>query len=211
MSYKQAEYESLREELISHQSRRESVLSIGLTLAMALVAGGIEFKNPYLLLAVLLIVFAIRVQITHIHAGIQRIATYLRVVHEEDNPDLNWETTSYHIRSSSLQNQSPQIGKFKILITPAFSPMEYLLGLTGVVSVIAATLIIQPKNTQMTLITLIVGGAWLLAWLVYGYRTRELRSMVTEEAEARLFRDILKRAKPTQDKNGEDGTEGKDS
>lgn len=194
MSEKQAEYVSLREELISHQGRRESVLSIGLTLTIALIAAGLELKNPYVLLSALLILLGIRVQITHIHSGIQRIAAYLRVVHEENNPDLNWETTSYQVRRATLKNQSPRFWKFEFLVAPAFSPMEYLLGLTGIVSIVAALFVAQTaqsKSTQTTYLVLILSAIGVIFWFGYGYRTRHLRSMKIEESEAQLFRDIV--------------------
>ncbi|MCA9875265.1 MAG: hypothetical protein KDE56_06850 [Anaerolineales bacterium] len=193
MTNKQAEYDSLRTELISHQSRRESAMSIGLTLSIALIAAGIELKNPYILLSVLLILFAIRVQITHIHSGIQRIATYLRVAHEENNPDLNWETTSYQVRLASLENQSPRVGKMSIFVTPAFSPMEYVIGLTGIVAIVAAWFNAQTVSNQTWRMVLIAGGIWVVAWIIYGFRTRQLHSMKMEENEAQSFREILQR------------------
>lgn len=105
MVSKEAEYTSLREELIAHQSRRETVLSIGLAATAALIAVGVEQGSTYTLLLVLFILFAVHLQITDIHAGIQRIATYLRVVHEGEGSDLRWETASYLIRRADLDRQ----------------------------------------------------------------------------------------------------------
>jgi hypothetical protein len=50
------------------------------------------------------LLFFARVEIARIHYGIQRIASYIRVVLEEDgkNPNLRWENASYDIRLASV-------------------------------------------------------------------------------------------------------------
>jgi len=88
------EYESLRQELMEHQSRRLPIISMALTIVTILFSAGVQLKNPYLPLFSLLILHSARVQLVQAHYGVQRIAAYIRVMFEEGNPELNWETGS---------------------------------------------------------------------------------------------------------------------
>ena len=80
-----------------------------------------------------------------------------------------------------------------IFVTPAFSPMEYVIGLTGIVAIVAAWFNAQTVSNQTWRMVLIAGGIWVVAWIIYGFRTRQLHSMKMEENEAQSFREILQR------------------
>lgn len=193
MVSKEAEYSSLREELISHQSRRESILSIGITAAVGLIVIGIDQSNPYTPLFALLVLIAVRIQITEIHAGIQRIATYLRVVHEGQNSDLHWETTSFSLRQADLKNPNSKRWVPKIL--PIFSSMEYFIALICIASWVIALSIGLAKPEPVWVIQVLSGLLWLAVWLIFGRMTKDLRTMTLEEKEENRIREILGLAK----------------
>lgn len=186
---KEAEYTSLREELIAHQSRRETVLSIGLAATVALIAVGIEQGSTYTLLLVLFILFAVHLQITDIHAGIQRIATYLRVVHEGEGSELRWETVSYLIRRADLDRQGTK--RVTPKKTPVFSSMEFLLLATGSATWVIAALFTQGFFTLASGIWLVSGFIWFVAWFRSWKANEDLHTMTLEEYEAARVREIL--------------------
>lgn len=194
MVSKEAEYTSLREELIAHQSRRETVLSIGLAATVALIAVGIEQSSAYTLLLVLFILFAVHLQITDIHAGIQRIATYLRVAHEGEGSELRWETASYLIRRADLDRQGAK--KMTPKKTPVFSSMEFLLLATGSATWVIAALFTQGLFTLASGIWLVSGFVWFAGWFRSWKANEDLHTMTLEEYEANRFREILGLSEP---------------
>lgn len=190
MVSREAEYTSLREELIAHQSRRETVLSIGLTAVVALIVIGIEQSNPYTLLLVFFILFSVHMHIIDIHAGIQRIATYLRIVYEGEGSQLRWETASHLIRHAEMGRQRAQKWRRLIFITPVFSSMEYLLGFIGLTSLIIAVSIARTQPDPALAISLLSGGIGLTIWGVY-WKKSNARMKALEGEEEEQFRKIL--------------------
>ena len=100
---------TLRAELLEHQKSRMSILSLALTASVTLFAASVsaQFGSPYLPLFALILLSSARVQITQAQYGAQRIASYIRVVLENEgkNPNLHWETGSYEIRQASRSKQ----------------------------------------------------------------------------------------------------------
>lgn len=204
MASRSDEYTSLRQEIIDHQDRRESILALVATVTVALVAAGVEFDKPFLSLAAILLLFAARVQITHIHYGIQRIAAYIRVMHEEENPELKWETASYLIRSYSRGRQpalqakrstnaiDPELNK-RIRNVSSILPMETLLLLMGVLAgLLAVYLYWSLGQPAWSLVSLVVLGMWGAAWFWYQRRWQSLFNMDVEDDEAEVFRQLFK-------------------
>ena len=91
------EYITLRAELLEHQSRRLTIINLALIITSAILAATTEIRNPYLPLFAILILHSARIQLIHANEGVQRIATYIRIMHEEDDLELHWETGSYKI------------------------------------------------------------------------------------------------------------------
>lgn len=143
------EYESLRQELLDHQNRRVTILSLALTVSAALFATAVQFRNPYLPLFALPLIQAARVQINQTHYAVQRIASYIRVMLEEGNPDLNWETASYAIRRASVGKQK-QIWNISPL-----SPLDGIVSAAGFgAAALAIVLSLLPEQQALTLTTL---------------------------------------------------------
>jgi hypothetical protein len=184
MSIKETEYATLRQEILEHQKMRMSVLSLALTASTALLATGLELNNPYLPLSGLLLVHSARVQIAQIHYSIQRIASYIRVVLEENEADLNWETASYQIRLASVQ------GRRQIWNVSPLSPIDGMLLLSGVALALTAVVVAWPISyaRYMTIVGTLM---WSGAWLWYSRRLRELRTMKVDQNEADFWRSLV--------------------
>lgn len=196
--------------MIAHQSRRETILSIGITAAVALIVIGIEQSSPYTLLLVPLILWAVHMQITDIHAGIQRIATYLRIAHEGDGSELRWETASYLIRNPKFEeenNEKKKKSRKRVFFTPVFSSMEYLLGFIGLASIGIAIFIARTQPDLALLISLIFGGVSILMLGLYWKRSNA-RMKELETEEERQVRQILGLVKKKEDNANAEKPEG---
>jgi hypothetical protein len=190
------EYNTLREELIEHQKSRTAILSLALTASATLFAASVseKFGNPYLPLFALILLSSARVQITQTEYGAQRIASYIRVMLEEEgnNPDLHWETGSYEIRRTSISQQK------RVWNISPVTPIEWILSLTGLVAIGLAMLIsLGLINGQgLTVFSLplsfyvSIGSSlvWLIFWIRYGKNVAELQSMQVDEKEAAFWR-----------------------
>lgn len=174
------EYNTLRQELLADQASRISVLSLALTASAALLAASVQFANPYLPLFSLLLLFTARVHITQIDVGIQRIASYIRVMIEEDNPQLNWETASYSIRRASLSKQK------KVWNVSSLSPFDNILFLSSAVSALLALSLSWTPTTPFYVI-LVITVVWLVSWIWYSFKVRELRLMKVDDREAEFW------------------------
>lgn len=179
------EYQSLRTELMEHQSRRLPILGTTLTIATALLGAAAGLHSPYLPLLTLLIVHSARVQLVQAHYGVQRIAAYLRIMHEADNPELNWETGSYRIRLTSLR-QSRRHSQGAIRRIVPGSPLDALLFLTNAAA-IAVSLALSTDQVALC-VAGAAGVAALVLWLGYGWTIRDLYSMAAERREAEFWR-----------------------
>jgi hypothetical protein len=132
---KEAEYQSLRQELLEHQSRRLPILEMALGASAALFAAGLQLSNPYLPLIALFLLHSARVQIAQAVYGVQRIATYLRIMHEADDPQLNWETASYEVRRATQNEQAASRGLWNIA---PILPMDNLILLASLAALALA-------------------------------------------------------------------------
>jgi len=153
-----------------------------LAVAVGLCGTALELNNPYLPLGALLLLFSARIQLAETQYGVQRIASYLRVMHEEDNPELNWETASYTVRRASLNEQS-----LLWHIAP-FSPLDALLFVTGLIANAIAIVLTLNYPTYNFYICVFAGLAWLVSWMWYGRKTRTLLSMQVDQAEENFWR-----------------------
>jgi hypothetical protein len=182
------EYQSLRQEIIDHQNRRLPTLSVALTLSTALIATGLQLSNPYLPLFALLVLHSARVQLVQIHAGIQRIAMYIRVVLEETNPELHWESGSYFIRSRSLEKRAP------IRDISPLRPIDDLLFLSGIASVVVTLILSWPPSIPFY-ISAGISILWLALWFWYGRnRVDEWEKMRADDKEAAKWEDFKETA-----------------
>lgn len=154
------EYNSLRSEIIQHQNRRDQLMNLGLTASIALLGIGSQLQNPFIPLLTLLLVFLVRVQLTQIQFGIERIATYIRVAIESDNPALRWETISYEMRSLE---RSGRIG-LKVSSAVAINGILTLVGLSSVI----LAFVFSNWDPLGVGIALVAGLTWLIVWIVYG-------------------------------------------
>jgi hypothetical protein len=209
MATKSDEYNSLRQELLEHQSSRAAVLSLVLTAAATLFAISVQLHNPYLPLFALLLLIYGRMQITQTHYSIQRIASYIRIVLENGNPDLNWETGSYHIRNKSIQKNS------KIRNVSPLVPIDAILTLTSIVAIALTALIpwlspsqqsqssVQPLSAQLPtaqeqvvplIVALVVGLIWFAWWKRYDRVIKNLENMKVDDAEATEWKVFKEKA-----------------
>ena len=196
MAGKKEEYDSLRQELIEHQSKRLPIMGTALTVSTILFGVGVELKNPYLPLFALLMLHSARVQLAQAHYGVQRIAAYIRVMHEEDNPELNWETGSYRIRLESLQK--PRSGDKKSIwnISP-LSPLDSLILLTDIAAVTIAFMLSGDLTSKV--ITGIVAFIGLAIWLAYSLKLQDLRSMAIDQREEKYWREFKQKMQRERD------------
>lgn len=114
------EYSTLRQELLEHQNRRLVILSGALTVCVALFAASVQFKIAFLPLLALVILHFARVQIYEAQGGVARIAAYIRIILEDENPSLKWETGSFWIRGSVDPGKSGETKNYSL------SPLEVL-------------------------------------------------------------------------------------
>jgi hypothetical protein len=192
------EYNSLREELLEHQRSRMPVLSLALTASVTLFAASVStrFGSPYLPLFALLLLSAARVQIIQIQYGVQRIASYIRVVLENDgaSPDLRWETASYRIRHASASKRKLR----RIWNIFPLTPIDWTL---FCISLAAIALAIAISLNQMAgaapvpiplprsfYVSAAVAVAWSGFWLYCNRKAAELHSMKVDENEAEFWR-----------------------
>jgi len=196
MAISSDEYNTLRAELLEHQKSRMSILSLALTASVTLFAASVstQFGSPYLPLFALILLSSARVQITQAQYGAQRIASYIRVVLENEgkNPNLHWETGSYEIRHASRTKQK------RIWNISPVSPIEWILFLSSLVSIGLAILIslgfINGQGSIMWAtspsIYISIGSliVWVVFWIKYSKKVAELQSMQVDEREAAFWR-----------------------
>lgn len=192
------EYNTLRAELLEHQKSRTPILSLALTLSVTLfgVSVSTQFGNPYLPLFALVLLSAARVQITQAQYGAQRIASYIRVIIENEgkNPDLHWETGSYEIRRTSITkrkrvwNLSPVTSIDWILLSCSLVAIGLALSISlGLISGHELT----PWPFHLSFF-ISVGSAilWLLFWLLYNKRVAQVQLMEADDKEAQFWRNF---------------------
>jgi hypothetical protein len=185
------EYNSLRQEILNHQNNRLTVLGLALTATAALVAAGIQLKNPLPPLMAAFLISAARIQLVEIYAGIQRISSYIRVILEDGNPELNWESGSYFARRSSIK-----VG-MSVRNISSLTPTDNLLFFTGLASnVIAgylAWLYLLQQNSVLFGVIVVLAVFWLVAWFYYYFtRVCEWNNMNAEDREAQKWIEFRK-------------------
>jgi hypothetical protein len=192
------EYNTLREELLEHQQRRMPILSLALTASATLFSASVseQFKSPYLPLFALMLLSSARVQIVQTQYTVQRIASYIRIVLEEEgkNPNLHWETASYDIRRTSILKQKNQ----RVWDVSPVTPTEWILLLSSLVAIgLAIFISLGFINGQAAIIWppplsfyISVGATilWLIFWVIYNRKVRELQSMQVDDREAEFWR-----------------------
>lgn len=134
------EYKSLRQELLEHQNRRLTILSVTLTICLALFAAGAEMGIVFLPLLALVLLYLARVQISKAQHGVARIAAYIQVILELENPSLNWEIGSYWIRDK----EAPESGKtIKNSLFPLNEIDQFIRWTGGIAILIASSLTLK--------------------------------------------------------------------
>jgi hypothetical protein len=191
MATSKDEYNSLRQEILNHQNNRLTVLGLALTATAALIAAGIQLKNPYLPLVASFVLSAARMQLVYIHAGIQRISSYIRIILEDRNPELNWERASYYVRSSSIKKGAP------VRNISSLRPTDNLLLYTGLGSNVLSLYLACPTSIQQSRtpisIALAVFVLWFGIWIYYGYtQVHEWNNMSAEDREAEKWIEFRK-------------------
>lgn len=199
MTLKGAEYNSLRQELLDHQNRRGTILNLALTASAALFAAGLQVQNPLIPLSALPLLYLARMQIVQTHSAIQRIATYICIVLEQDDPDLNWETASYEIRHDSIATEGKGIRNISPL-----RPIDLFLFTCSLIAIVLALVILlvllfRPVSSVSSqsapawpmqvyfAVTGIATLVWALAWLLFESRVRELEKMTIDKREAEYW------------------------
>lgn len=197
------EYLSLRQEIMDDQGRRETAIALVMSAAAVLLAAGLNSGEPLVILTVLPLLFVAQVQITHIHFGIQRIAAYIRVMHEEENPDLNWETASYIMRSYSISREPsvttqrgkgkvPDDQKEKIRQVSSKVAIENLLLIMGIIAGIIALYKSSDLVDFYFYVTVLAVLLWFIAMLFYRFRWSSSKQMDLEDLEADIFRQLFR-------------------
>jgi hypothetical protein len=100
------EYDSLRQELLEHQQRRLTILGLILPICLALFAASVQLKIYFLPLGALILLHMARMQIAEAQYGIARIAAYIRIVIETNNPSMNWEYGSFWTKNYKSKSKS---------------------------------------------------------------------------------------------------------
>lgn len=196
---RQDEYMTLREELLQHQERRLPILGVALTVAVGLCGTALELTNPYLPLGALFLLFSARIQLAETQYGVQRIAAYVRVMHEENNDELNWETGSYKIRKDSARKKSPL---WRIV---PFSALDLLLFGTGVVACATSIALAYSQAFDGRHICSAAAAVWLVLWMLYSVKTRALATMRVDEIEEASWKKYKKTL--LKSKNGDQSAE----
>lgn len=199
MPDKSDEYNTLRQELLDHQNRRGSILNLAVTSSAALFAFGAQLHNPLVPLLALPLLYLGRIQVIQTHSAIQRIAAYIRIMLERDNPELNWETGSYSIR---LNSASPS-EKGSLNISPLRSIDSFLLVCSVVAIALPVLILLFDSGSPLTLQSAfqwpalghvaIIGIAaliWAIAWITSGRRVTELEKMAVDKREAVFWREF---------------------
>lgn len=88
---KEAEYNTLRDEIISSQANQCNLLIAMYTISIAIFSFAIDKENPLLFLAVIYIAIPFRMQIFWRQNGILKISAYIIVNFENAENELNWE------------------------------------------------------------------------------------------------------------------------
>lgn len=160
-----AEYQSLRNELLAISSRQFSMLTFAFTATAALIGLGVNSENnkSLIVLTSLIILGFAGVQLVSHAYSTMRIATFIYYFIEPGNEDLNWETYMREYRNEIRQH------KYNILSKFSWPSYEMLLIVVGWICVIIAGLLSFQQNAQFYKIAviLIVGFLWLLfsIWL----------------------------------------------
>jgi hypothetical protein len=190
------EYNTLREELLEHQKSRMPILSLALTASATLFAASIsaQFGSPYLPLFALILLSSARVQIIQAQYGAQRIASYIRIILEEEgvNPNLHWESGSYEIRQASRLKEK------RIWDISPVTPIEWILFLSSLVAIgLAIFISLGLINGKASIFWppslpfyISVGSAvvWIVFWIRYSKKVTELQSMQVDQKEAAFWR-----------------------
>ena len=186
MSFALEEYKSLRAEILEHQKRRDSTVSLALTVSAALLAAAVQFENPYIPLFALLLLHAARIQIVHTDNGIQRISAYIRVVFEGEK-NRRWETGSYEIRLASAKGTE---GIRLMNISPLRS-IDLILFFTGLAAVVTSAILINDWPSVHMWVWTVSTLAWSVIWVSYAITIARLRQLKVDEEEAKFWRSFV--------------------
>ena len=206
---KSHEYDSLRQELLAYQNSRNATLSLALTVSAALLGASAQFSNPLLPLFALLLLFLTRIQVAQTHSAVQRIAAYIRIMIEQDNEELNWETGSYQIRRESIAPTRDGIQVVSRISPMLLLPIDWFLFSCSIVAIVLACFIAiftptsalaaQPALMWTPAVYLgVIGFAtfvWGVAWWRYGRNIRALEKMIVDDREAYFWKEFKKNVK----------------
>lgn len=147
---REAEYSSLRAELLEEQSSQASLLIALYTIFVAIITFALSQKNTYLCLIAIFINILFKLQILWKQTGIIRISAYLTVKFERDNDtDLSWESDIIECEKKYRNKKMKQW--FKI-ISLSSSKIVSLMNLIAFI----CNLFILYNNDQTTLLIAIV-------------------------------------------------------
>ncbi len=211
------EYDSLRQELLEHQTRRLTILNVAITICLALFAASVQFNILFLPLLALVVLYVARVQIAEAQYGVARISAYIRVMLELDNPDLNWESGSLWIRQSGSiktdvsenknSQDKTQKGKttFRSRNLYPLDDIDWFLFWVGVIAILISLgqliqypLLMEWSQTPTDWLTwqvialLLVNPLMIFLWLIlWNQKTREYRDLATTQYDIQEGRNWI--------------------
>lgn len=218
MSLRIEEYRTLRQEILQDLQRRVTILSVGLTVAVAVFGFSIQADSWGFMLPLFvpILLNATRVQLIQAEYSVHRIASYLRVVHENPTPGFpKWETANYLQRK---QNYKPP-RRIQTFFDPglrvsAIRDMDKLLFISGFVAFgLSAFLAVKMplKDWELSVVFLtfpIPGGwsfgifvvlfacyfaYWIWSWQRRGKRIEELENQAVDQNEGEFWRDFMQK------------------
>lgn len=195
------EYTSLRQELLEHQSRRLTILNVVLTICIALFAAGVQLQIKLLPLLALILLHMARVQIAEAQYGVARISSYIRIVLEPDNPLLNWESGSFWIRKDSLTTKTKEDSANKIWNIYPLAHLDWFIFWTSLIAIAISVIQSLPGDFRQWLavptiyyhiMNAFATIIWIVLWIVYSGRFKDLATMNADEKEGRKWEDYKK-------------------
>lgn len=89
----EAEYSSLRAEILSEQANESNLLIAMYTISLAIFTFAIDKQNPFLFLVIIFVLIPFRLQIIWKQTGIIRLSAYIIVNFENGDSGFKWERT----------------------------------------------------------------------------------------------------------------------
>lgn len=185
----EVEYQSLRQEILEYINREFNLISFTTTATAIIIGYGITSREPLIFLVPLLIHFMTLRQLVNTISGTLRLASYIRVFIEEQNTNLNWETSISRLRAKLWSRKSPSHIIF------SSSPFEEITISMGIVCMILAlgysVFYAEEFRTPVATVVIIVSLAWLYLSFRVHRELRYARSTQYEQALENEWKEIL--------------------